>query len=272
MRALSPDQAEFTMGQTLENAFPANGPATITLKALSFRFGAHIVLSGIDLDIAPSEFLVVLGPSGCGKSTLLRLLAGLIRPSSGTVQHHPRAPEIGFVFQEASLIPWRTSLENVTLPLEIRGQDPTQARLKAQGLLESMGLSGFERHYPSALSGGMRMRVSIARALADAPGLLLLDEPFGALDERTRRRLDDHLRQLTRALSITTVMVTHSIEEAVRIADRIVVLGKNPGRLLVERRLPENLSAQDRHRWQQELTEALDGAEASDSPAGARSC
>lgn len=206
--------------------------SAVRIRQLSMEFQGLDVLKALNLSIEPGEFVVLLGPSGCGKSTLLRLIAGLLRPTSGSIHFAPQAPKIGFVFQDASLVPWRTSLANVTLPLELAGVARKAASAEAQQLLEDVGLKGFEHHYPDALSGGMRMRVSIARALIGCPGILLLDEPFAALDEITRRRLDEHLKQLTLRRGITTLMITHSIEETLRIADRILVLNRDKGQLV----------------------------------------
>jgi NitT/TauT family transport system ATP-binding protein len=195
------------------------------------------VIDRLDLEIDPGQCLVILGPSGCGKSTLLRLIAGLITPTQGEVLLEPEGSGLGFVFQDASLLPWRTTLENVRLPLELDGCPKDVAHQECIDLLKDVGLGDFIDHYPDALSGGMRMRVSIARALAGAPRLLLLDEPFAALDEVTRQRLDSHLGRLVRERGITTLFVTHSISEAVTLADRIVVLSAPQGRIVLDERV-----------------------------------
>lgn len=203
----------------------------ISIQALCHRYEGRQVLKDFDLEVSGGELLVLLGPSGCGKSTLLRLIAGLMTPTSGQITIDTPAEKIGFVFQDASLLPWRTALANVALPLEISGTEKVRALEEARSLLVDVGLESFMHHYPNELSGGMRMRVSIARALSGDPSLLLLDEPFGALDEFTRRRLDDHLAGLTLRRPITTLMVTHSIEEALLLADRIIVMTGTQGKI-----------------------------------------
>ena len=218
----------------------------VTLAGIGKRFGSGTeALSGVDLTIAAGEFLAILGPSGCGKSTLLRLLAGLIRPTSGTLhwarQPGPpssaRAPErrdIGFVFQEATLLPWADALANVALPLRLAGTPPAERRARAGAALHAMGLAGFEGAMPRELSGGMRMRVSIARALVTRPAVLLLDEPFAALDELTRHKLNDDLLALYARAGVTVVFVTHSVSESVYLASRVVVMAARPGRIASE--------------------------------------
>jgi NitT/TauT family transport system ATP-binding protein len=212
-------------------------PPRILIQDLQQRFERRTVIDHIDLAIDAGEFLVILGPSGCGKSTLLRLVAGLLSPTQGSLHRDPSEGGIGFVFQDASLLPWRTALENVRLPLELDGHSLADAQHEAHALLEAVGLGAFHAHYPDALSGGMRMRVSIARALAGHPRLLLLDEPFAALDEVTRQRLDRHLSQLVKLRGITTLFVTHSITEAVSLADRIIVMAPPDGRIVFDTRV-----------------------------------
>ncbi len=192
--------------------------------------GGVVALQDVRLRIEERDFLVLLGPSGCGKSTLLRLLAGLDAPSAGRLVWDGGAPqpgEIGFVFQDPTLLPWADATENAALNLRLRGLDPAPA----QEMLVRMGLAGFEHARPSQLSGGMRMRVSIARALASRPRLLLMDEPFAALDEFTRHRLQGELLALTAAMGCTTVFVTHSIYEAALLARRVVIMSPRPGRI-----------------------------------------
>jgi NitT/TauT family transport system ATP-binding protein len=187
------------------------------------------------LDVAAGDFLALLGPSGCGKSTALRLLAGLTAPTTGTVQRQltdPRA--LGFVFQEPTLLPWATIERNIDLPLKLLGVPRGEAASRTAELLAQLGLAGFARAYPRELSGGMRMRVSIARALAPRPRLLLLDEPFAALDEITRWKLNDDLRALWRGEDLTVVFVTHSVYESAYLATRIAVFSARPGRVLSE--------------------------------------
>jgi NitT/TauT family transport system ATP-binding protein len=179
--------------------------------------------------------MALLGPSGCGKSTLLRLIAGLDQPDSGTLQWRSGAPpgpgEIGFVFQDATLLPWASSEDNVWLPLRLRGVARDAARAEIDSVLLRVGLGGFESARPAQLSGGMRMRVSIARALVTKPRLLLMDEPFAALDEFTRHRLQEDLLALWRDIGCTVVFVTHSIYEAAFLARRIVLMTPRPGRI-----------------------------------------
>ena len=193
-------------------------------------------LAGVSFRVAPGEFLCIVGPSGCGKTTLLRILGGLAKPTGGSVylEGEPlTAPRrrIGFVFQKAALLPWRTVLENVTLPLEIQGVEAAEARRRAEELLELVRLAGFEGAYPHELSGGMEQRVAIARALIHDPAILLLDEPFGALDALTRERMNLELLRIWRAKRKTVVMVTHSIQEAIFLADRVLVMSPRPGRI-----------------------------------------
>jgi NitT/TauT family transport system ATP-binding protein len=190
-------------------------------------------LAGIDLRVARGEFLSLLGPSGCGKSTLLRIVAGLTPPSSGArdlaLDHAPG--RIGFVFQDPTLMPWSTVTNNVLLPFRIAGRIGGEERDRAASALRAVGLAGFERTYPHELSGGMRMRVSIARALVTDPDLLLLDEPFAALDEITRLALNDDLLRLWEERRPTILFVTHSVFESVYLSTRIAVMTPRPGRI-----------------------------------------
>jgi NitT/TauT family transport system ATP-binding protein len=198
--------------------------------------GAVEALAGIDLAVAAGSFVALLGPSGCGKSTLLRLVAGLDRPERGTVERSGAAPggDVAMVFQDAHLLPWRDVLANVALPLELLGQPRAEARRKAEAALAQVGLADALRRHPAGLSGGMRMRVSLARALVTEPRLLLLDEPFAALDELTRMALDDELRRLWRNAGLTVLFVTHSIAEAAYLAERVVVLSRRPARVVLD--------------------------------------
>jgi len=197
-------------------------------------------LAPIDLKIAGSEFLTLIGPSGCGKSTLLKLVANLIEPSDGRILWWSGGFEkvgadgrsLAFVFQDPTLMPWARVDVNVRLPLDLGGMPKAASRTRVADALARVGLEGFARHYPRQLSGGMKMRVSIARSLVTEPNLLLMDEPFGALDEFTRQRLDDELLALWRNRRLTIAFVTHSIVEAVYLATRIVVMGARPGRVL----------------------------------------
>jgi NitT/TauT family transport system ATP-binding protein len=193
-------------------------------------------LDSVSFEVAPQEFLCLVGPSGCGKSTLLRLMAGLLQPTQGQVRLDgqpltgPRR-QVGIVFQKANLMPWRSVRDNVVLPLELAGVPRSEALRRADALIELVGLAGFERTRPCDLSGGMEQRVAIARALVHDPEILLLDEPFGALDAMTRERMSTELLRIWEASRKTVVMVTHSIQEAVFLADRVLVLGPRPGRI-----------------------------------------
>lgn len=197
------------------------------------------VLSGLDLTVAAGSFLSILGPSGCGKSTLLRVVADLLDPLCGTISVLGDAPhavrsrrDVGFVFQDSTLLPWRTVRENVRLPLGVgQGRLTRTIDDRSDELLELMGLAGFGERLPHQLSGGQRQRVAIARALLGQPKLLLMDEPFGALDEITRDRLNDELLALWRRTGATVLFVTHSIAEAAYLGERVIVLAANPGRL-----------------------------------------
>ncbi|MFZ5937874.1 MULTISPECIES: ABC transporter ATP-binding protein [Pseudomonas] len=198
--------------------------------------GTH-ALSRVKLAIARGEFVSLLGPSGCGKSTLLKMFAGLERPSAGHVRWWGKeAPGAGLamVFQEATLMPWAKVQDNVRLPLDLAGVPKAQSQPRVQAALELVGLGAFGGVYPRELSGGMQMRASIARALATEPNLLLMDEPFGALDEFTRNKLDSDLRQLWAERDLTVVFVTHSIFEAVYLSSRVVVMGARPGRVIAD--------------------------------------
>ena len=196
-------------------------------------------LAGLDLAVAQGEFVSLLGPSGCGKSTALRLIAGLTAPSSGSIAWSDgaadRGPgEIGFVFQEPTLMPWSSALGNVMLPLRLAGVERAEAEARAAAQLGAVGLAGFERAVPRELSGGMRMRVSIARALVTRPRVLLMDEPFAALDEITRWRLNDDLITLWAQQRFTAIFVTHSVFESVYLSQRVVIIGARPGRAVAE--------------------------------------
>ena len=197
----------------------------------SFRNGVE-ALAGIDLAVAPGTFLSFVGPSGCGKSTLLRIIAGLVPPSMGSVRRG--AGDLGFVFQEPTLMPWATVHDNVYLPLRLAGWSRERARPRIAETLAAVELGDFARAYPRQLSGGMRMRVSIARALVTEPRLLLLDEPFAALDEFTRFKLNEDLLRLWQRRRWTVVFVTHSIFEAVFLSNRVVVMTPRPGRIVAD--------------------------------------
>jgi NitT/TauT family transport system ATP-binding protein len=196
--------------------------------------GGLEALDSASFTVQPREFVCVLGPSGSGKSSLLRILAGLLRPSSGTYAFLAREPRIGVVFQHANLMPWRTVLANITLPLELQGIPADEARRRAGELVELVGLDGFESAWPRELSGGMAQRVAIARALVHDPDILLLDEPFGSLDALTRERMWSELSRIWQARQKTVLMVTHSINEALFLADRVLVLTQRPGRIKLD--------------------------------------
>jgi NitT/TauT family transport system ATP-binding protein len=200
--------------------------------------GGTVALQNIDLQIEQGEFVSLIGPSGCGKSTLLRVIGDLIEPSRGTVTVNGKAArqarrdhDYGIVFQDSVLYNWRTVAKNVALPLELGGWDRERRRQRVEEMLDLVELRGFEDHYPWQLSGGMQQRVSIARALSFEPALLLMDEPFGALDEMTRERLNAELLRIWAASGSTVVFVTHSIAEAVFLSTRIVVMSPRPGRI-----------------------------------------
>lgn len=196
---------------------------TEALKEISFQMNAQ-------------DFLCVLGPSGSGKTTLLRILAGLLKPTSGSVHfsHLGKEPVIGLVFQQANLMPWRTVFENISLPLELRGVNLEETGERTQAMIELVGLQDFADAWPSSLSGGMAQRVALARALVQDPDVLLLDEPFGGLDALTRERMGVELLRIWQSRRKTVVMVTHSISEALLLADRIIMLTPRPGRILVD--------------------------------------
>jgi NitT/TauT family transport system ATP-binding protein len=217
----------------------APGAAAVYVKGVEKVFPNGVrALERIDLDIREGEFVTLLGPSGCGKSTLLRLIAGLLPPSAGAVslraQDGGEVRRLAFVFQHPTLMPWASVLRNVRLPLDLAGVARGEADRRVRAALDLVGLSEFERVYPRELSGGMQMRASIARALVTEPRLLLMDEPFGALDEITRNRLDRDIRELWARQGLTAVFVTHSIYEAVFLSTRVVIMSARPGRILHE--------------------------------------
>lgn len=220
----------------------------VRLERVSKAFRNGPALQQVDLDIAPGEFVSLLGPSGCGKSTLLRILAGLLPADAGAVRWEPsHGPDtIGFVFQEPTLLPWADVRTNVALPLRLQRQARPERERRVAQALELVDLAGFARAYPRELSGGMQMRVSLARALVARPRLLLLDEPFAALDELTRFKLNDDLLRLWRHERLAVVFVTHSVFESVYLAQRVLIMTARPGRIaaqvpieLPQPRLPE---------------------------------
>lgn len=218
---------------------------TDVIKRFETSEGPIVAVDRMSLDVKPGEFVSVIGPSGCGKSTLFNMIGGLVSLSEGTIsvageQVRGPHPSIGMVFQEESAFPWRTVLDNVAFPLEIRGMGKAERLERAQHFVSLVGLDGFERRYPAELSGGMRQRVAIARTLASEPKVLLMDEPFAALDEQTRLLLGDKVLQIQQALNQTILLITHNITEAVQLSDRILVMTYRPGRTkrVVEINLP----------------------------------
>jgi NitT/TauT family transport system ATP-binding protein len=231
--------------------------SVVSLKDVSKEFGKGGVtaLQGIDLEIGEREFVSLIGPSGCGKSTLLRIVGDLIQPTSGEVVVNGKSErqarndrDYGIVFQDAVLFDWRTVAKNIGLPLEMLGWDRRRRSERVKELLRLVELDGFESHHPWQLSGGMQQRVSIARALSFSPPLLLMDEPFGALDEMTRERLNLELLRIWEGLGSTVVFVTHSISEAVFLSTRVVVMSPRPGRItgIVDVDLPQPRTAETR--------------------------
>jgi NitT/TauT family transport system ATP-binding protein len=219
----------------------------VELRGVTKAYDGVMALGPIDLRVAQGEFVSLLGPSGCGKSTALRLIAGLASPSSGEVtlsaganfaEARPRGiNRIGYVFQEPTLMPWASVRDNVGLPLQLAGVASSEAAPRIEAALAQVGLADFAGHYPRELSGGMKMRASLARALVTRPEILLMDEPFAALDEITRFRLNDDLLALWRRLRMTVIFVTHSVIESVYLAQRVLVMTARPGRLSFETRI-----------------------------------
>src|SRR5271169_4305324 len=226
-----------------------SGPALLVVDDIVMRFGSAedgvTALDNVSFTVAPGEFLAVIGPSGCGKSTLFNIIGGLLGGYDGRVAvagekvYGPHA-SIGMVFQEESTFPWRNVVDNVAFPLEIAGMPKRQRIERARHFVSMVGLDGFEKRYPAELSGGMRQRVSMARTLASEPKILLMDEPFAALDEQTRLLLGDKVLQIQQQLNQTMLLITHNITEAIQLADRILVLTYRPGRLkrIVDIKLP----------------------------------
>lgn len=266
-------------------ANPTSGALGVALREVTRIFGDGLLtVDNISLAIEPGQFVCLLGPSGCGKSTLLRMIAGLDRPTRGQVviESPPATGDsqpsresgkkgathghIAYVFQDPHLMPWRNVLRNVALPLELRGVRRSERFAAATRAIERVGLADFTRHYPAELSGGMRMRVSLARALVTNPALLLMDEPFAALDELTRHHLDEQLHQLWREHGMTVIFVTHSTAEAAFLGQRAIVFSPRPARIVLDRILelpfPRTSKTRGTHAYATEmrtLYEALEG-------------
>ncbi len=208
--------------------------SSVHFSHVSKKFGSGTeVLRDFSLTIPHGQFLSLVGPSGCGKSTVLRLVAGLEAATTGEISGVD-PDSIAYVFQDAHLLPWKTVLENVMLPLDLKKRPRVKSRLEAKAVLQSVGLGEWENAYPAQLSGGMKMRVSIARSLVTKPQTLLMDEPFGALDEITRLELDGFLKELWRERKMTVLFVTHSISEAILLSQRVLVFSKRPARVLLD--------------------------------------
>ena len=226
------------MNVVMRTAASVSADPLIAFRNVGLDIAGVAILQGLDFTITKGEFVCVVGPSGCGKTTILRLLAGLLRPSSGTVEHNARAidgpaADIAVVFQDygRALLPWRTVAGNVSLALEARGMTRAQRPGRIVSLLQTVGLQNYADCFPSQLSGGMQQRLQIARCLGQEPALLLMDEPFGALDAMTRQALQDEVLQLVAQSGMTVLFVTHDLEEAIYLGDRVIALRAHPGRV-----------------------------------------
>lgn len=234
------------MSTTVSPAQSRSSDGAITVESLSMTFSldgkSFTALEGVSLEMKHGEFCSFIGPSGCGKSTLLRLIAGLLEPSAGVIRVEGedastarKKRKFGFVFQDAVLLPWRTVIENIELPMQVAHFPRRVRRAKAMELLDLVGLTDFAHATPAKLSGGMARRVAIARSLVLDPSILLLDEPFGSLDEITRQKMNVELQRIWSAEECTAILVTHNVGEAVFLSDRVLVLGTRPGRIIAER-------------------------------------
>lgn len=255
MSTLRDGEAMKPLTMAADAADPARSEKLLALDRVCKYFdtpdGRVTAVDHVSFDVAEGEFVSIIGPSGCGKSTVFNILGGLTRLSSGEVRIGGEMisgphPAVGMVFQEESTFPWRNVLDNVAFPLEVAGMGKAERVARARHFVDLVGLHGFERRFPAELSGGMRQRVCIARTLAAEPRILLMDEPFGALDEQTRLLLGDKVLQIQQALKQTTLLITHSITEAVQLSDRIVVMSYRPGRVkrIVSVDLPRPRSSQ----------------------------
>lgn len=230
-----------TTGQPAQNICPGRGLPFIQIENVAKRYESRLgesvnAIENVSLDIARGEFISIVGPSGCGKSTLLKMVGRLLPPSSGLIRYRAipageKRPRLGMVFQESLLLPWRTVLDNILLPVEVMGLEHKAGTKRALDLIQMVGLKGFEQKYPFELSGGMQQRASIARALVSEPELLLMDEPFGALDALTREQMAQELQDIWSRTRKTVVFVTHSISEAVYLSDRVVVMSGRPSQI-----------------------------------------
>jgi|SRR6185295_810639 NitT/TauT family transport system ATP-binding protein len=232
-------------------------PSLVALRGIAKTFDTGTqAIARLDMDVADGEFVALVGPSGCGKSTALRIIAGLLTPDAGTLEFAAEKPEIGFVFQEPTLMPWASALTNVRLPLDLEGMNRGEANDRAARALGRVGLGGFEAAFPRELSGGMKMRVSLARALAAEPKLLLMDEPFAALDELTRQALNDDLLKLWAEDALTVIFVTHSVYESTYLSSRVVVMTPRPGRVAADIALAPPPQRDESYRLTAEFTQA----------------
>jgi NitT/TauT family transport system ATP-binding protein len=236
--AVSPDRALVTSSVPVMTS-PSGAGTILRLRGVSKVFGsgsgATVALHDVDLDVARGEFVSVVGASGCGKSTLLNLVAGLDQPTSGTLEV---GSAVAFMFQDATLLPWLTARQNVELALKLRGVPARERRHRAEDLLATVRLDGRGASRPHELSGGMRQRVALARCLAQDAGIVLMDEPLGALDAMTRDLLHDEIESVVRAQGLTVLFVTHNMREAIRLGDRVVLMGSHPGRILHQEDVP----------------------------------